>query len=55
MNQYEDRVPQHVRDHTAKLMDRWTGDGRNDHDIEALVRSAVLSAYVEGTKEADRG
>lgn len=45
---YEDRVSDQVRSHTASLMQDWIDDGRPDDRIDNLVKSLVLNAYVSG-------
>lgn len=49
--QYEDRVPDGIRTHTASLMQEWTDDGRDDERINRLVKSLVLNAYASGREE----
>jgi len=50
--QYEARVSDPVRSHTASLMQEWIDDGRDDDRINDIVKSAVLNAYVSGRTDA---
>lgn len=51
VTQYEDRVSESVRTHTESALRRWIAEGRDDKEIESLVRSLVLTGYVEGGKD----
>lgn len=48
---YEATVPATVQRHTEDLMRRWRTEGRNDDEIENIVRAVVLNAYATGVEE----
>lgn len=53
MTQYETRVPRRVREHTEALMRNWREGGRDDEQIENVVRAAVLHAFAVGEATGD--
>lgn len=55
ITQYEDRVPEAVRHNTESLMAHWRDEGRNDAEIENVVKSAVLAACANGFTEPGIG
>lgn len=45
---YERVVSVEVRVHTEELMREWRSRGRDDDEIEHIVKSAVLNAFAQG-------